>query len=249
MACRRPNVQQVPRDARYRTCIVAAPGSVLVKVDYSQIELRIAARIAEDAAMQAAYREGADLHTLTAQRVLGTAEVTKHDRQLAKALNFGLLYGMGAEGFRRHARTHYGLALTPEEATRYRAAFFAAYPGLAAWHRRVKQAGARETRTLAGRRRLLGPATPDTERLNTPVQGTGADGLKLALALLWERRTECLSARPVIACHDEIVVECAAGDAEAAAAWVRQAMVDAMRPFLDPIPVEVEVTLAPTWAG
>jgi DNA polymerase-1 len=91
--------------------------------------------------------------------------------------------------------------------------------------------------------------TPDTERLNTPVRGTGADGLKRALALLWEQREECLGALPVIACHDEIVVECEAAQAENTAAWVKRAMVDGMGPLISPVPVEVEVQPRRNWSG
>jgi DNA polymerase-1 len=91
--------------------------------------------------------------------------------------------------------------------------------------------------------------TSDPLRLNRPVQGTGADGLKLALALLWERRQQCSGAFPVLAVHDEIVVECAAEQAEAAEAWLKQAMLEAMAPLIDSVPVEVEVQTARTWAG
>jgi DNA polymerase-1 len=104
-----------------------------------------------------------------------------------------------------------------------------------------------EIRTLTGRRRTLAPADYDTVRLNTPVQGTGADGLKQALALLWERREACPGAVPVIACHDEIVVECDAGQADAAVAWVKQAMVDGMQALVAPVPVEVEPGVGPRW--
>jgi DNA polymerase-1 len=156
---------------------------------------------------------------------------------------------MGARGFRQYARSQYGLDLTEQEARRYRDAFFKSYPGLAAWHQKVRSRRTKETRTLAGRRRLLDDRTPDTQRLNTPVQGTGADGLKLALALLWERREQCPGAFPVLVVHDEIVVEADEGQAEAAAAWLRSAMIDAMKPFIDPVPVEVEVKIARTWAG
>jgi DNA polymerase-1 len=203
MSCTGPNLQQLPRDAAYRRCIRAPEGKVLVKADYSQIELRIAAKVSGDQAMLEAYGRGEDLHALTARRVLGLEQVTKEHRQLAKALNFGLLYGIQAKGFRVYARRQYGLDLTLEQAEQYRRAFFTAYPGLETWHRRVKQEHAPETRTLAGRRRLLGVQTSDTLRLNSPVQETGADGLKLALALLWERRGQCLGAFPVLAVHDE----------------------------------------------
>jgi DNA polymerase-1 len=81
------------------------------------------------------------------------------------------------------------------------------------------------------------------------VQGTEADGAKLAVALLWERRNQCPTAFPVLFCHDEIVVEADAGRADAAADWLKQAMLDGMAPLLDPVPVEVEVQTARTWGG
>lgn len=248
MSCSQPNMQQLPRGP-YRRCIAAPAGRVLIKADYSQIELRIAARVSGDPALREAYQRGEDLHVRTARSVLGVAEVTKQDRQLAKALNFGLLYGMGARGFQQYARSQYGLDLTVAEARRYRDAFFQSYPGLAAWHRRVRAARAQETRTLDGRRRLLDTRTPDTQRLNTPVQGSGADGLKMALALLWERRQEVAGVRPVLAVHDEIVVECGQEHAEAVGEWLKKAMVDAMAPLLEPVPVEVEVQRARNWEG
>jgi DNA polymerase-1 len=248
MSCSAPNMQQLPR-GEHRKCVVAPPGRVLVKADYSQIELRIAAKVSGDAALLEAYQSGADLHTRTARNVLGIAEVTKQHRQLAKALNFGLLYGMGAKGFRQYAQSNYGVELTIDEARRYRDAFFKSYPGLATWHQRVRSRRMKETRTLAGRRRLLDDKTPDTQRLNTPVQGSGADGLKLALALLWERRGQCPAAFPVLAVHDEIVVEADADQADAAAGWLKSAMVEAMAPLVDPVPVEVEVKAARDWGG
>jgi DNA polymerase I-like protein with 3'-5' exonuclease and polymerase domains len=245
MACAGPNMQNLPRGA-YRRCIAAPPGKVLVKADYSQIELRIAAKVSGDKALLAAYDRGDDLHTLTARNVLGIAEVTKEHRQLAKAINFGLLYGMGAKAFRAYAKTNYGVELTDDRSAGYREAFFKAYPGLRRWHRSVGDR-AQDTRTLAGRRVLN--VERFTEKLNLPVQGTGADGLKLALGLLWERRHECPTPVPVLAVHDEIVVECPAGDADAVKAWLRTAMVDAMAPLVAPVPVEVEVKVGPTWGG
>jgi DNA polymerase-1 len=245
MSCRDPNMKQLPR-GEHRRCVRPPAGKILVKADYSQIELRIAALVADERRMVEAFRRGEDLHVLTAQRVLGIKEVTKAQRQLAKAVNFGLLYGMGAKGFQVYARSNYGVAMTPEEARSYRNAFFRAYPGLARWHRSQPD-GEVETRTLTGRRRL--GVSRFTEKLNTPVQGTGADGLKLALALLWERRGQCPGAVPVLAVHDEIVVEADHGQAESAAAWLKQAMLDAMTPLIAPVPVEVDLKIAPTWGG
>jgi DNA polymerase-1 len=111
-----------------------------------------------------------------------------------------------------------------EEAAFYRSRFFETYPGLKRWHEGERGAwlrGKTQPRTLTGTRRM--DVENLTDRLNSPVQGTGADGLKLALALLWERRGECPEAVPVLVCHDEVVVECDAEQAaEARPGWRRQ---------------------------
>ena len=144
---------------------------------------------------------------------------------MAKALNFGLLYGMGAHGFRRYAKANYRVELSLEQAEQYRNAFFAAYPGLRAWHRAVGRQAPNETRTLTGRR-VLFQQPRFNEQLNSPVQGTGADGLKLALALLWERRAEVPGAFPVLAVHDEIVIECDLGQTEVVKSWLQRTMTE-----------------------
>jgi DNA polymerase I-like protein with 3'-5' exonuclease and polymerase domains len=270
MSCSHPNLQNIPRGSEYRRCFVARPGHVLVKADYSQVELRVAAKVADEAVMIEAYRDGRDLHTLTAARITGKAEaeVTKADRQLAKAVNFGLLYGMGWKGLRGYALANYGVTLTDDQARDYRTAFFAAYPGLAAWHRRTRDRITRlgrafktvhDVRTVTHRRRRTlphfkknaeGKLYPNvTDAVNTPVQGTAADGLKIAVALLWERRVEALGAVPVIFCHDEIVVEAPEGEAANPREWLRCCMTEALAPLIDPVPVEVEVTVGRTWGG
>jgi DNA polymerase-1 len=205
--------------------------------------------VAGEETMLAAYARGEDLHTRTARSITGKEDVTKADRQLAKAVNFGLLFGLGAGGLQGYAKSNYGLDLSLQEARRYRDAFFAAYPGLARWHRQAGADTLRECRTLAGRRRLLHDKTPYTHRINTPVQGVEADGAKLAMALLWERRDQCPGAVPVLFCHDEIVIECDQDQADAATAWLRAAMVDAMGPLITPVPCEVEVKIGQTWGG
>jgi DNA polymerase-1 len=250
-SCSEPNLQGIPRDIAYRRAFIAPPGRVLLKADFATAHLRIAARIADERKMLDAFQAKQDLHRLTAQALLGKVEVTKQDRQLAKAVAFGLLYGMGSKGLRVYAQQSYGVALTLEEAARHRATFFKTYPGLARWHRRTNAARATqmESRTLAGRRRLLDPKTPLMHRLNSPVLGTEADAAKTALALLWERRRECPSARPIAFIHDEIVLEADAADADAAKAWVEKAMLDALAPLIAPVPVEVEVTVGRTWGG
>jgi DNA polymerase-1 len=229
MACDHPNLQNIPRSGTLRSCIRAPEGRVFVIADYSQIELRIAAKISGDTEMLAAYAEGQDLHTLTAQSLTGYKDVSKDDRKLAKAVNFGLLYGMGAKGLQSYALRSYGVEMSLEEAVLYRRRFFETYPGLKRWHDNERRAWHRnegETRTLTGRRRMSVERL--TDRLNAPVQGTAADGLKLALAFLWKRRDECPGAVPILVCHDEVVVECDADKAEEAKEWLDQAMNDGM---------------------
>ena len=253
MACDHPSLQNIPRSGPLRSYIRAPEGRVFVIADYSQMELRIAAKISGDREMLGVYAEGRDLHTLTAQSLIGREEISKDDRKLAKAVNFGLLYGMGVRGLRSYALRSYGVEMGLEEATRYRRRFFETYSGLKRWHdneRRAWQRGEIETRTLTGRRRM--DVKKLTDRLNAPVQGTGADGLKLGLALLWERRGECPSAVPVLVCHDEVVVECDADRAPDVEAWVEKAMIEGMDTVLNGtgetrVPVDVEARIARSW--
>ncbi len=248
MACRNPNLQNLPRDPRYRACVRPGAGLVLIKADYAQIELRIAAELAGERRMIEAFLRGEDLHRLTAALVLGKPPdaVTKDDRQLAKAINFGLLYGMGATAFAAHARTAYGVTLSEAQAAALREKFFQAYPALRRWHR-AQPEGSITTRTLLGRKRF--GVERFTEKLNTPVQGSGADGLKAALAELWETRERCPAARPVLAVHDEIVVEVATERAEAARRWLVACMTRGMQAVLREVPVEVEAMISRDLGG
>jgi DNA polymerase-1 len=255
MACSSPNLQNLPPEVRR---YVKAPGGrILVVADYSQIELRIAAKISGEERMLEAFAKGEDIHTITARSLAGREKVTKQERKLAKAVNFGLLYGMGPNGLRNYARASYGVEMTQKEATHYWQSFFETYPALRFWHdrenRQLKKHSNTETRTLSGRRRVS--ITKLTERLNSPVQGTGADGLKLALALLYERRSECPGAVPILAVHDELVVECDEDRVDQAETWLKEAMVEGMDAVLNSpevkgphVPVEVDVETAKTWA-
>jgi DNA polymerase I len=254
MACDHPNLQNIPRSGPFRSYIRAPEGRVFVIADYSQIELRVAAKISDDASMLNAYTEGRDLHTLTAQSLIGREGISRDDRKLAKAVNFCLLYGMGAKGFRSYALKSYGVEMSFEEAVLYRRRLFETYGGLKRWHERERRAwlrGDTETRTLTGRRRM--DVERLTDRLNAPVQGTAADGLKLALALLWERRNQCPGAMPVVVCHDEMVVECDTDKAEETKEWLVQAMrdgMDAVANVMEPhILIEVETSVSKTWGS
>jgi DNA polymerase I len=254
MSCSKPGLQKLPVEVK--KYVRAPKGRILIRGDYSQIELRIAAKISGDQIMLEAYQKGEDLHLRTAKS-LAHAGVGKEDRKLAKAVNFGLLYGQGARGLKEYARKEYEIDITLEEAALYKRRFFETYPGLAAWHERERlrmKRGETETRTLTGRCRV--GVARFTEWVNAPVQGTGADGLKLALALLWERRGECPGAVPVACVHDEILVECDEDKAEKAKTWLEKAMIDGMDEVLNGpgiggprVSVEVETQIGKTWAG
>lgn len=196
-----------------------------------------------------AYLRGDDLHARTARSMTGMQEITSHDRKLAKPVNFGLIYGLSAAGLRRDAKAKYGLDLSEEDAERYRRAFFRAYPAIKRWHDRLRNDTSTETRTLTGRRVRVKPDLFFGARANYAVQGTGGDGIKLALALLWERRHELPDVFPVLVVHDEIALEAPEAEAEAAKVWLVKAMVDALAPILDPVPVEVEAKVVQTWGG
>ncbi len=164
--------------------------------------------------------------------------MTKDDRQAAKSANFGLLCGVGASRLRSYARAAYGVELSEEQAHDYRERFFETYAGLRRWHQPEPDHPV-ATRTLARRRRL--DVDRFTEKLNTPIQGTGADGLKLALALLFGRGGDLPKARPMLAVHHEIVVECEESDVGNARGWLESAMRQGMGSRLRRVPVEVEV--------
>ena len=136
MSCSKPNLQQIPRQGRYREMFRVAEGHKLVIADYSQMELRIAAIIADEQVLLDAYQQGQDTHRLTAALILGKEpeEISTDERQLAKAVNFGLLYGQGVPGLQAYAASSYGVNINIAEANAYREAWFDSYPAFARWH-------------------------------------------------------------------------------------------------------------------
>lgn len=248
MSCSHPNIQQIPRDAAFRGCFTAPPGRCLVMADYSQIELRVAAQISGDRRMLAAYQAGEDLHLLTASHIANKpmALVTRQERQAYKAVNLGLVYGMGARGLRRSAEMSYGVAMSMEEAETFRERFFATYAGIAAWHRRAANDASNEARTLTGRKFSFRPEAGLPERSNLPVQGTAADIMKKALGLLAARLDA--DTRMVAAVHDEILLECPEDAAPRVAEALRSAMEDAAAAILPDVPTPVEAVISASWA-
>jgi len=250
-SCSKPNLQQVPRDFKFRECFKAEEGNVIVCSDYSQIELRTAAEIANDETMLTAYREGQDLHKLTAALVSGKSleEVTKEERQMAKALNFGLIYGMSAKGLAVYAKNSYGVDMSEKEAEKFRNRFFKAYKGLNKWHMKTKRDRAYEVRTLSGRRRKWDKREDFylTTRLNTPVQGSAADILKRAFTMLPEA-LKGTGAKIIGTVHDEILLECSAARAEEVAKILKETMEAAGRVYLKKVPVISDPEVGKSWA-
>ena len=249
-ACSAPNLQQMPRTAAFRRCVVARPGSRLVIADYSQIELRVMAELSRDPRMLAAYQAGEDLHILTASLLLDKPmdQVTKEARQAAKAVNFGLIYAMGAEGLRSYAQQSYGVTLTSDEARTFHQRFFAAYAGVAQWQQRIREAmPVMASRTLSGRRRQWAEPPRIAALYNTPVQGGAADIIKRALGVL-PQALDGTGAMIVGTVHDEILVEAPAAQAPEVAHRLKTTMEQAGQAYLQRVPVVADVQIATSWA-
>jgi len=248
-SCSNPNIQGTPNKTVFRSCFIPQSGQKLVKADYSQIELRVTAEITQDPLMIQAYQNQADLHKLTASLLMGKTidQVNKEDRQKAKAVNFGLIFGMGPSGLCDTALKDYGVTMTLEEAEQFRRSFFDSYKGIAAWQERISESLPRQTRTILGRRRIWKHQPKITELLNSPVQGTAADIIKKALGVLASalKGTDSM----IIACvHDEIILEVNEDNSQRVAEILRETMETAGRFFLKTIPVVVDVSVGDSWA-
>ena len=250
MSSSNPNVQNIPRDMR--SLFKASEGNLFVIADFSQIELRIAAEYVQDENMLRAFREGRDLHRYTASLVLEKPEeeVTKEERQLAKAMNFGLIYGISARGLSEYARSSYGVELEVESADVFRQKFFKYFHAFKEWHDRVKKE-LKENKEVVGTTLLGRPyrASTFTDAVNYPIQGTGADLLKLSVLMFdVELRKKGLSAKVVNLVHDEVVVECPEEEAEEVKNTLEHAMVHAGNIVLKYVPVEVESVVDERWS-
>jgi DNA polymerase I len=253
LACTNPNIQQIPHEDEFRSCFVAEQGNTLVIADYSQIELRILAEVSGDPAFVQAFREGEDLHRLTAASMYGVErkKVSKEQRSAAKRINFGLMYGRGPKSLSAQLGTN------EERARGLIDEYFANYPRV----RRYLQGTASRAmktgtlRTLSGRVRKFGDTSGlgsmerggmRREAMNYPIQGASADIAKLALTYIREE-LEGLDARLINSIHDEFVVECAEEVAQEVAERTRSGMARAGEEILEKVPVEVEVAISPEW--
>src|SRR5229473_1632300 len=253
-ACTNPNIQQVPHAPEYRRCFTGNPaGRKLVIADYSQIELRILAEFSNDHGFIEAFNSGADLHRVTAAQVFSVSlnQVTKDQRDFAKRLNFGVVYGIGAQRFSMMT----GLSVTEAEDVLRR--YFATYRKLDTYLRESasRAVSEKQARTGSGRLVRFNFDASDRQQVsmtqrngkNAPIQGTSADILKRALRLLKDELRDS-SAQIVNIIHDEIVVEVDQDEAEAIAETVERAMCAAGEEYLTTVPVRVESQIASEWA-
>lgn len=258
LSCNDPNLQNIPartaigREIR-RAFVAGRPGCVLMSADYSQVELRILAHMSGDEALCAAFASGADIHALTASKIYKVAleDVTREQRGIGKTINFGIVYGMSA--FRLAA----DLEIPRETAQQFIRDYFAGYPGVGRWIEETK-ARVREVgycTTMLGRRRPVREINSPVQNIrsaaeriaiNSPIQGTAADLIKLAM-LTVERRlaAECPECQMLLQVHDELLFEVPEALAPQAAAVVREAMSQAL-PLS--VPLEVDVAWGASWA-
>ncbi len=252
-----PNLQNIPirkeLGAQIRRMFVASPGMTLVDADYSQIELRLLAHISDDKTMQEAFLSGEDFHAVTASKVFGVPleQVTPILRSRAKAVNFGIVYGISAFSLAQD------IGVYPNEAKAYMEAYLERYHGVRDYMKAVVEKAKEDgyVTTLYGRRRDL-PELKNSnfnmrqfgERvaLNMPIQGTAADIIKIAMVNVHRRlREEKLKAKLILQVHDELIVECPEEEAETVSRLLKREMENAAELS---IPLTVEVHTGHSWA-
>ncbi len=261
IASQDPNLQNIPirtdLGREVRRAFIVEKGNVMIAADYSQVELRIAAHIADDPGLRAAFAAGQDIHRATAAKVLSIPleQVTSDQRSFAKRVNFGLLYGMGTQSLAQQA------GISMKEAQQFVDAYFAGFPKIKQYIDETKQRAKVEgyVETLLGRRRYfpilqtqtrdartnIMQRTAEREAINHPIQGTAADIIKIAMinihAELIKRQ---LKARLILQVHDELILEAPKKEADEVAALVRELMEKAYR--INP-PLKVEVGVGQNW--
>jgi DNA polymerase I len=252
-----PNLQNIPirtdLGRKVRKAFITEPGCQLLSVDYSQVELRIVAHMAEDEAMLAAFQAGQDVHTATAAAIYGVPleKVTSVQRNRAKGVNFGLIYGMSAYGLTNYTD------LTLAEAENFVLAYFKQFPGVKSYLDGMRRKAAEQgfVETLLGRRRYF-PGLKnqmnhnirnreEREAINAPIQGTAADIMKIAmLRLPGALKEEGLNAKILLQVHDELVLESPQDEIHDTAVVVSQVMQSAYSLM---VPLKTEARCGPNW--
>jgi DNA polymerase I len=258
LASSSPNLQNIPIRTevgqQIRRGFISRPGWQFLAADYSQVELRILAHISQDEALLEAFRQGQDIHSTTAAAVFGTPlkEVTYNQRRFAKAVNFGLIYGMGPYRLARESE------LTLAEAEEYIEAYFQRFPGIRRYLESTKKLARKQgyVETLLGRRRYFPTfrmeasrnrqleARAEREAVNHPIQGTAADIIKIAMIRLHEHLTSRYRARLLLQVHDELVLEVPDDEMAEVRPLVVEVMSDA---FALDAPLKVDHSVGRNW--
>jgi DNA polymerase-1 len=257
IASSNPNLQNIPIRTeigrKVRHAFVAAPGHLLLAADYSQVELRVVSHIADDRTMQEAFKAGQDIHATTAAAIMGVdlKEVSAEQRRNAKAVNFGLIYGMSAFGLTRTTE------LTLAEAEDFIKAYFERFPGVKKYIEETPQMAEEQgfVETLLGRRRYF-PGLKEggnaiirsrlqRESINSPIQGTAADIMKLAMLRVDDALPRAgLRGRMLLQVHDELVLECPEEELEKTAKLVVEEMSSA---YKLKVPLQTDVSAGKHW--
>ncbi|HEV8032799.1 MAG TPA: DNA polymerase I, partial [Stellaceae bacterium] len=255
-----PNIQNIPirteEGRKIRRAFVAEPGHLLLSADYSQIELRLAADVADIAELKRAFQEGHDIHALTASEVFGVPldKMDPQTRRRAKAINFGIIYGISAFGLGNQ------IGVPQSEAAEYIRAYFDRFPGIRAYMERIKADARRAgyVETIFGRKcfipgiRDANPARrmgAERQAINAPLQGSAADIIKRAMGRLPAALEQAgLAARMLLQVHDELLFEVPEGEVEATAKLVKEVMEGACAPRCElSVPLVVETGWATSW--
>lgn len=256
LSSREPNLQNMPaRGDSFRHVFVADPGNVLVVADFSQIEIRVAGELSKDPEIRGAYERGDDLHKAIVSDLeeKDISEVTKDERQLGKAINFGLQFGMGPTKLAFYAATSYGVEMDEKAAERAYNAYHRRFKVYSSWCD-AQRARARRSgfcRTPMGKVRKLAEGEEYTKAVNTPVQGGAAEVSFAALVDLRERLKNAPSVKILNTVHDEIIIECPKSMAAGAAKALEDSMVAGMvRLFPDTPGLQnlVEVNQGLSWS-
>jgi DNA polymerase I-like protein with 3'-5' exonuclease and polymerase domains len=249
--CSKPNLQQIPKEQKWRDLFISPDGYKIITADYSQIELRILAEFSQDMTFLEAFRAGQDLHAKTAADIFGVAidKITKEQRNVAKTINFGICYGMGASGLSKRLRISF------QKAEKFINAYFRAYPQVKSTLQNlgIKTVKQGYSKTPLGRKRFFKSADSfsaqkslERKGRNMPIQGTSADILKKAIYQISNDLRE-LDAAIINLVHDEIVIECRENIADKVATIVEQNMIGAGQYFIKSIPVVVEIVIDDKW--